>query len=197
VSLAPGSRIGPYEILGSIGAGGMGEVYRGRDHKLGRDVAIKILPPAVADDPDRLTRFAREARLLASLNHPNIGAIYGLESLPAGQAGRPEQPALVLEFVDGESLSDHRAWRQPAGCAPGAVPDAARRSPSPRRRPRAWCRSPDLKPANISVRRGRCQGLFRPQSRSRRSDRGSGVTAQTDVTVDHTRAGVILGTAAT
>ena len=104
----PGTRVGPYEITARIGAGGMGEVYRARDTQLGRDVAIKMLPRTFAADPDRLARFEREARLLASLNHPNIGAIYGLESCPSGGASR--QPALVLELVEGESLSrPHRA----------------------------------------------------------------------------------------
>jgi len=74
-----GTRLGPYEIVSLLGAGGMGEVYRARDTKLGRDVAIKILPAAFGADADRLTRFEREARVLASLNHPNIADIYGLE----------------------------------------------------------------------------------------------------------------------
>ena len=78
--LPAGSRIGPYEILGSLGAGGMGQVYRARDAKLHRDVAIKVLPDPFAHDADRVARFEREARLLASLNHPNIAAIYGLEN---------------------------------------------------------------------------------------------------------------------
>ena len=79
MSLAPGTRLGPYEILAPIGAGGMGEVYRARDMKLNRDVALKILPDAFASDPDRLARFTREAQTLASLNHPNIAHIHGLE----------------------------------------------------------------------------------------------------------------------
>ena|ERR1039457_3612112 len=77
--LSAGDRLGPYEILEAIGAGGMGEVYRARDSRLNRDVAIKTLPAAFVDDPDRMARFQREAQLLAALNHPNIGAIYGLE----------------------------------------------------------------------------------------------------------------------
>ncbi len=79
MSLAPGTRLGPYEVAAQIGAGGMGEVYPARDPKLNRDVALKVLPDDSAQDPDRLARFQREARVLASLNHPNIAAIYGLE----------------------------------------------------------------------------------------------------------------------
>ena len=99
MSLHPGTRIGLYEVISMIGAGGMGEVYRARDTKLGRDVAIKVLPADFTADPERRARFAREARLLATLNHPHIGAIYGLEE-SEGIA------ALVLEFVDGPTLAD-------------------------------------------------------------------------------------------
>src|SRR5215208_4777898 len=99
LALPTGTRLGPYEILSAIGAGGMGEVYRARDTKLGRDVALKVLPPAFMHDADRAARFAREARLLASLNHPHIGAIYGFED--AGDV-----PALVLELIEGDTLGD-------------------------------------------------------------------------------------------
>src|SRR5437016_7495437 len=92
--LSMGTRLGCYEILSPLGAGGMGEVYRARDTKLGRDVAIKILPDAFAADPDRMARFAREAQVLASLNHPNIASIYGAEDR-----------ALVMELVEGETLA--------------------------------------------------------------------------------------------
>ena len=78
--LAPGDKLGPYEILAPLGAGGMGEVYRARDTKLNRDVAIKVLPASLANDADYLARFQREAQVLASLNHPNIATIYGLEA---------------------------------------------------------------------------------------------------------------------
>jgi len=105
MAITPGTRIGVYEILGSLGAGGMGEVYRARDTKLGRDVALKVLPPAFTADADRVARFEREARLLASLNHPHIGAIYGFEDAS-------EVPALVLELVEGETLDD-RLGRDP------------------------------------------------------------------------------------
>src|SRR5829696_3113710 len=97
--LSPGFRVGPYEVISLLGAGGMGEVYRARDTKLGRDVALKILPPAFTADGDRAARFEREARLLASLNHPHIGAIYGFEN--AGDV-----PALVLELIEGDTLAD-------------------------------------------------------------------------------------------
>ena len=97
--LAPGSRLGPLEVLAPLGAGAMGEVYRARDSKLNRDVALKILPEAFALDPDRLARFKREAQVLASLNHPNIGAIYGLED--AGGVN-----GLVLELVEGPTLAE-------------------------------------------------------------------------------------------
>ena len=90
MTLSVGTRLGPYEIAAEIGAGGMGVVYRARDTKLGRDVALKILPDAFALDPDRVARFKREAQVLASLNHPNIAAIYGLEEGPA-EAGPHER----------------------------------------------------------------------------------------------------------
>jgi len=96
--IGTGSRLGPYEVIGPLGAGGMGEVWRARDPRLGRDVAIKMLPAAFARDPDRVARFEREAKLLASLNHPNVGAILGLEEVDG-------QRYLVLEFVDGETLA--------------------------------------------------------------------------------------------
>ena len=99
MSLAAGTRLGPYEITGAIGAGGMGEVYRAHDSSLGRDVAIKILPESFAHDPERLARFEREAKTLASLNHPHIAHVYGFET----SAG---VPALVMELVDGSTLAD-------------------------------------------------------------------------------------------
>ena len=94
-----GQRVGPYQITSRIGAGGMGEVYRARDARLGRDVAIKTLPRIFASDPGRLARFDREARMLASLNHPHIGAIYGVEQSEG-------VPTLILELVEGPTLAD-------------------------------------------------------------------------------------------
>jgi serine/threonine protein kinase len=100
MALTPGVRLGVYEVIALVGAGGMGEVYRARDTRLGRDVALKVLPDAFTADPDRRDRFEREARVLASLSHPHIGGIYGLE-----EAGGVT--ALVL--------SSSRARRSPCG----------------------------------------------------------------------------------
>src|ERR1700692_1653965 len=97
-----GTRVGPYEILSPLGAGGMGEVYRAHDTKLHRDVAIKVLLPTVAADAERLARLTREAQVLASLNHPHIAAIYGLEDSSG-------VPALVMELVEGPTLADRIA----------------------------------------------------------------------------------------
>src|SRR5215472_16809779 len=90
--MTPGTKFGSYEIVALIGAGGMGEVYRARDTRLKRDVALKVLPEVYARDPDRMARFQREAEVLASLNHPNIAHIYGVE-----------ERALVMELVEGET----------------------------------------------------------------------------------------------
>jgi serine/threonine protein kinase len=104
MALQPGSTLGPYEILSLIGAGGMGEVYRARDTRLKRDVAIKILLTTVANDPERLMRFSREAQVLASLDHPNIARIHGLEESGGIRA-------IVMELVDGPTLADRIAGR--------------------------------------------------------------------------------------
>jgi len=148
MALSSGTRIGPYEIAALIGAGGMGEVYRATDTNLKRSVAIKVLPDSLAFDVDRLARFQREAEVLASLNHPNIAQIHGLERGPA-EAGHYAQ-ALVMEFVDGPTLADRIAFgpipidealsiaRQIAD----ALESAHERSIIHR----------DLKPANVKVR---------------------------------------------
>src|SRR6266576_3231596 len=99
MTLAVGTRLGSYEVVAQIGAGGMGEVYQAHDTKLGRDVAIKVLPEAFAHDPGRLSRFQREAKMLAALNHPNIATIHGLE-----QSG--DTSYLVMELVSGETLAE-------------------------------------------------------------------------------------------
>ena len=120
LALNPGARLGPYEILSSLGAGGMGEVYRARDTKLNRDVAIKVLPDSFASDAERLARFTREAQTLASLNHPHIAQIYGLEEANGVRA-------LVMELVEGEDLSQR--------IARGPIP-IEKRCPSRNRLPR-------------------------------------------------------------
>ena len=124
MSLGVGTRVGPYEIVAPLGAGGMGEVYRARDTKLNRDVAIKVLLPAVANDPDRLARFSREAQVLASLNHPNIAHIYGLEE------------------ADGVTRARHGAGRRRGPrAADRARTDSARRGAADRAADRRGARS--------------------------------------------------------
>src|SRR5262245_7926731 len=101
MALATGTRVGGYQVLGLLGQGGMGEVYRARDLTLGREVALKVLATPVTADASGAERFTREARLLAALNHPHIGAIYGVEPATAATP-----PALVLELVEGETLEE-------------------------------------------------------------------------------------------
>jgi Tol biopolymer transport system component len=179
-----GRRIGVYQVSELLGVGGMGEVYRARDTRLGRDVAIKILPPSLTADPGRLARFEREARLLASLNHPRIGAIYGVEESDG-------LPALVLELVEGATLADLIARGPlplkdalPITRQIAAALDAAHERGIVHR---------DLKPANIKIT---SEGVVKVL------DFGLAKTAARDdpagqppvVTVDATREGVILGT---
>src|ERR1043166_2175994 len=137
--LGPGARLGPYEVVSAIGAGGMGEVYRARDTRLGRDVAIKVLPDSFASDPDRLARFEREAQLLASLNHPNIATIHGLE-----------ERALVMELVEGPTLADRIA----EGPIPvdEALPIARQIAEALEAAHERGVIHRDLKPANIKLR---------------------------------------------
>jgi serine/threonine protein kinase len=141
--LTTGSRLGPYEILSALGAGGMGEVYRARDTKLNRDVALKILPDSFAHDADRLARFQREAQTLASLNHPHIAAIYGIEESHGTRA-------LVMELVEGEDL----AQRIARGAIPidEALPIAKQIAEALEAAHEQGIIHRDLKPANIKVR---------------------------------------------
>ena len=145
--LAPGTRLGPYEILASIGAGGMGEVYKARDTKLQRDVAIKVLSASVAGNPKRLVRFEREARALAALNHPNIATVYGIE-VPAAQSDQAR--AIVMELVDGEDLS-RRLKRGALGISE-ALGIARQVAEALAAAHEAGIVHRDLKPANIKVR---------------------------------------------
>jgi serine/threonine-protein kinase len=148
MALNPGSRFGPYEVQAAIGAGGMGEVYRARDTRLNRDVALKVLPADVAFDPERLARFRREAQLLAALNHPNIAAIYGAEEGYA-EGGRLVH-ALVLELVEGSTL----AARIAQGPIPliEALPIARQIAEALETAHEQGIIHRDLKPANINVR---------------------------------------------
>src|ERR687887_578591 len=143
MTVGPGVRLGPDEIIAAIGAGGMGEVYRARDTKLNRDVALKILPATFASDPERLGRFHREAQVLAALNHPHIGAIYGFED-------SGETHALVLEFVDGPTLADRIAQ----GPIPfdEALPIAIQIAEALEAAHEQGIIHRDLKPANIKLR---------------------------------------------
>ena len=140
--LNQGTHLGPYEILSAIGVGGMGEVYRARDTKLGRDVALKVIPDTFALDPDRLARFQREAQVLASLNHPHIAAIYGFED-------SGETHALVLELVEGETLADRIA----RGALPldEALPIAKQICEALEAAHEQGIIHRDLKPANINI----------------------------------------------
>jgi serine/threonine protein kinase len=143
MTLAAGTRLGPYEIQSAIGAGGMGEVYRARDTKLGRDIAIKVLPASLTNDPERLARFTREAQVLASLNHPNIAAIHHVEETSDG-------PALVMELVEGEDLSQ-RIARGPIP-VDEALPIASQMAEALEAAHEQGIIHRDLKPANIKVR---------------------------------------------
>jgi eukaryotic-like serine/threonine-protein kinase len=190
MSLLLGARLGPYEVLATLGQGGMGEVYRARDTRLGRDVALKILPDLFAHDPDRLARFGREAHVLASLSHPNIGGIYGLEELEGTRA-------LVLELVDGPTLADRIAQ------GPLPVDEALRVArqiaDALEAAHHAGVIHRDLKPANIKLRPdGTVKvldfGLAKP---AEASAAGSSLSLSPTITTPAmTQAGLILGTAA-
>jgi Tol biopolymer transport system component len=189
MALTPGARVGPYEIIGSLGAGGMGEVYRARDAKLARDVAIKILPQIFTTDPDRLARFEREARVLASLNHPHIGAIYGLETFDG-------TPALVLELIDGDMLADRTATGPlPVADALTIATQIAEALEAAHDR---GIVHRDLKPANIKITpAGIVKVLdFGLAKAVAGDDSGPDLTHSPTVTMGGTRDGVVLGTAA-
>ena len=142
MAIAPGSRVGPYEVTSQLGQGGMGVVFRGRDSRLQRDVALKLLPDDFATDADRLHRFEREAQVLASLNHANIAHIYGLE-----QVGNTI--CIVMELVEGETLEDRlRKGRLPLDEALGIARQIADALAAAHER---GIVHRDLKPANIKL----------------------------------------------
>jgi serine/threonine protein kinase/Tol biopolymer transport system component len=194
MGITPGQSIGPYRVVAPLGAGGMGEVYRARDTKLDRDVAVKILPDAVASDADRLMRFEREAKTLAALNHPHIAQVYGIEDR-----------AIVMELVEGDTLADCIA----RGAVPidDALPIARQIADALEAAHEAGIIHRDLKPANIKVRPdGRVKvldfGLAKPAALGARGASGApgaGAAAAPGVTVTSpavTMQGAILGTAA-
>ena len=187
--LSPGTTLGPYQVTAKIGEGGMGEVYRARDTKLDRDVALKVLPQAFTDDPDRLARFEREAKVLASLNHPKIGSIYGLEEAEG-------QKALVLELVEGPTLAE----RITQGPIPvdEALPIAKQIAEALEAAHEQGIIHRDLKPANIKLTpKGRVKvldfGLARSQGRQIGSDDETQVSALTQAM---TAPGTVVGTPA-
>src|SRR6478752_4040313 len=189
--LIAGTRLGPYEILGALGAGGMGEVYRARDTKLNRDVALKVIPDTFALDPDRLARFTREAHVLASLNHPHIAAIYGFED-------SGETHALVLELVEGETLAD-RIAREPIPLDE-ALPIARQIAEALEAAHEQGIIHRDLKPANIKVRADGAVkvldfGLAKAMEPAASSLPSLSISP-TVTTPAMTQAGMILGTAA-
>jgi hypothetical protein len=190
LALTPGSRLGVYEITALIGEGGMGQVYRATDTRLKRQVAIKILPSSVATDADRLARFQREAEVLASLNHPHIGGIYGLEE----SAGIT---ALVMEFVEGDDLSQRIA----RGALPldEALPIAKQIAEALESAHEQGIIHRDLKPANIKVRAdGTVKVLDFGLAKATEPAGTSSVNAMNSPTMSRhaTQAGIILGTAA-
>src|SRR5687767_15764039 len=187
-----GQRIGPYQIASRIGAGGMGEVYQARDTALNRQVAIKLLLPAVAGDPDRLVRFQREARVLASLNHPHIAQVHGFED--AG--GRH---ALVMELVEGPTLAD-RIARGPIPIDE-ALPIARQIAEALEAAHEQGIVHRDLKPANIKIRAdGTVKVLDFGLAKLVEADRPASTSDQTGASQSPTvtspamtQAGVILG----
>ena len=204
MALTPGSRLGVYQITALLGEGGMGQVWRATDTTLGRQVAIKILPDAFAADPERLARFEREAKTLASLNHPHIAAIYGFEkstpSTSSGQAGSAQavMHALVMELVEGEDLSQRIA----RGAIPidEALPLAKQIAEALEAAHEQGIIHRDLKPANIKVRAdGTVKVLDFGLAKAMEPAAASSPEAMNSPTITTpamTQAGMILGTAA-
>ena len=191
MTLAPGTRIGSYDVVEPLGSGGMGEVYRARDTKLHRDVALKILPDAFAHDPERLARFTREAQLLAALNHPYIAIIHGFEEADGIHA-------IVMELVEGPTLADRIA--EGAIGSDEAVSIARQLADALEAAHAQGIVHRDLKPANIKLRSdGTIKVLDFGLAKAFESSPGAHpeVTASPTITSPAlTRMGVILGTAA-
>jgi serine/threonine-protein kinase len=207
-----GAHLGQYLVTGELGRGGMGEVWRAEDTRLGREVALKVLPPGFADDPDRIARFEREARVLASLNHPNIATLYGLETAAPSSASSPSSSSssssspdagraacsfLVMELVEGEGLDELIS----RGAIPigEALPLALQIAEALEAAHEAGIVHRDLKPANVRVRPdGAAKVLDFGLAKAWKSE-GSGtsdLSLSPTMTRHGTAAGIILGTAA-
>ena len=193
MALTPGTRVGPYEISSQLGAGGMGEVYRARDAKLHREVAIKVLPDLLAGDPERRARFEREAYALAALNHPNIAHIYGVEE-------GLDTLALVMELVEGPTLADRIAGAPKGLPVEDAIRIASQVAEALEAAHAAGIVHRDLKPANIKVRPdGVVKVLDFGLARMAGTDplgSASAANSPTYASPAATAHGVILGTAA-
>src|SRR2546427_3914439 len=188
MSISPGVRLGAYEILALIGAGGMGEVYRAKDTKLHRDVAIKVLPDLFAKDPERLARFEREAHVLAALNHPHIAAIYGLEEANGSQF-------LILELVEGETLAE-RLKAGPLRLTQ-ALTIARQVADALQAAHEKGIIHRDLKPANIALAAdGQVKVLDFGLAKALEPDLSKDISNSPTLTLAATQAGVIQGTAA-
>ena len=198
MTLAAGDRLGPYEVLSTLGAGGMGEVYRARDATLKRDVALKILPDGFALDPERLARFKREAQVLASLNHSNIAAIYGFEASTTSTSSGQAVQALVLELVEGPTLADRIAL----GPIPveEALPIARQIAEALEAAHELGIVHRDLKPANVKLRPdGTVKVLDFGLAKTLEPEgtiRGDATASPTITSPAMTAMGMILGTAA-
>ena len=188
MALSPGTRFGPYEVLGPLGAGGMGEVYRARDTRLSRDAALKILPADVRLDAERIARFEREARTLATLNHANIATLFGLEEADGTQA-------LAMEFVDGQSLSDHLSRPDRRGGLPlaEAISIATQLAVALDAAHEHGVIHRDLKPGNVMVRPDGTVKVLDFGLATQAPDAG---TAASAVSSTLTGAGTVLGTPA-
>jgi len=189
MTVAAGTKLGPYEILAALGAGGMGEVYRATDTKLGRAVAIKVLPEQFAHDAERMERFRREAQMLASLNHPNIASIYGLEEADGTRA-------LVMELVEGPTLAE-RIARGPISLEE-VLPIARQMTEALEYAHEHGIIHRDLKPANVKVTPdGHVKVLDFGLAKALEGDSSvSDPSTSPTLTAAATQAGVILGTAA-
>src|SRR5215472_4612566 len=187
--LAPGNKLGPHEIVSPLGAGGMGEVYRARDKRLGRDVALKVLPEAFARDAERMVRFEREAKVLASLNHPNIAVLYGLEESNATRA-------LVMELVEGPMLAER--IKQGPMAIEEALPIAKQMTEALEYAHERGIIHRDLKPSNVKLTAdGQVKLLDFGLAKALEGEKTE-EDLQTSPTLSAaaTRAGVMLGTAA-